>query len=422
MLSIDYIRQNKEKVLESAKNKGYDIKTSLLDEILKLEERRKNLIQETQKLNAEKNALAKQKPTEEAKQKGKKIKEDLKEKEAELRKVEGELSKKIYEIPNLAAPDVKVGKDESENEEVKKAGEPKKLDFKVKDHLALGKSLDIIDVESVAKISGSRFGYLKNEGALLEFAMVNLAFEVLTKKGFVPIVPPVLIRKEITDLLGYWHGGGSEDYYLVGEPGEEQNFYLVGTAEHSMVPMHKDEVFEKKNLPKRYVGFSTSFRREAGSYGKDVRGIFRVHQFDKVEMVSYTTPEEDVNEHKYLLSLEEKLFQLLGLPYRLMKMCTAELGFPTARKYDLEVWFPSEGRYRELTSVSTTTDFQARRLNVKYRDGDEKKFVHILNGTAFAVGRTLIAILENYQQKDGSVLIPEALQKYTGFKEIKPKS
>ncbi len=421
MLSIDYIRENKQKVIDSAKNKGYKIKSALIDGILKLGDQQKKLIQEIQVINEERNSLAKQKPTEEVKQKGKELKGKLKTKEEELRKIENDLNKNLFEIPNPPADDVKVGKDESANEEIKKVGEPQKFNFKVNDHIQLGQSLDLIDIEAAAKVSGSRFAYLKNEAVLLEFALVNLALEILTKEGFTPVVPPVLVKKEVTDLLGYWQGGGNEDYYWVHEPLEGQGLYLVGTAEHSLVPIHQGEIFGKKDLPKRYVGFSTSFRREAGSYGKDVRGIFRVHQFDKVEMISYVAPEDDQKEHEFLLSLEEKLFQALEVPYRIMKMCAGELGFPIAKKYDLEVWIPSQNKYRELTSVSTTTDFQSRRLNIKYRDNGQKKYVHILNGTAFAIGRTLITILENHQQADGSVKIPKALQKYTGFDVIKPK-
>ncbi|MEX2007163.1 MAG: serine--tRNA ligase, partial [Candidatus Levyibacteriota bacterium] len=226
---------------------------------------------------------------------------------------------------------------------------------------------------------------------------------------------PVLIKKETMQGLGYMENGGEEDMFRLAEDG----MILVGTAEQSIVPMHKDEVFQKKDLPKRYVGFSSSFRREAGSYGKDTRGILRVHQFDKVEMVSFVPAEEGDREHEYLLSLEEKLWKALRIPYQVVKMVTGDLGFPVARKYDLEAWIPSQSKYREVTSTSTTTDFQARRLNIKYQDGEDKKFVHILNGTAFAIGRTIVAILENYQQEDGSVLVPEVLQKYLGKSVIK---
>jgi seryl-tRNA synthetase len=234
--------------------------------------------------------------------------------------------------------------------------------------------------------------------------------KTLTKEGFIPVVPQALIKKETMLGLGYMENGGEEDMYHL----EKDDMYLIATAEHSIVPMHMGEVFSKKDLPKRYVAFSSAFRREAGSYGKDTRGILRLHQFDKIEMVSYVPKGEDDKEHEYLLFLEEKLFQMLEIPYQVVKMCTGDLGFPVARKFDIEAWMPGQNKYREVTSVSTVTDFQARRLNIKYQDGNEKHYVDILNGTAFAIGRTIIAILENYQKEDGSVEIPKVLQKLIG--------
>lgn len=272
--------------------------------------------------------------------------------------------------------------------------------------------MDLIDTERASKISGSRFAFLKNELVILEFAIVRFAMDRLMAEGFIPIVPPVILDKKAVIGLGYPEYETSESYKL---PDDQ---YLVGTAEHSIVPMHMDETFQAKDLPIRYVAFSTAFRREAGSYGKDTKGIFRVHQFDKVEMVSFVLPKDDDREHEYLVSLEEKMMQELGLPYRLIKMCTGDLGFPTARKYDIEAWIPSQQTYRETHSASTNTDFQSRRLNIKYQDGNEKGYVSILNATAFAIGRTIVTILENYQQKDGSVGIPKALQEYTGFTKI----
>ncbi len=424
MIDIKFIRENAEAVQKGAKNKGSDID---VNHILEIDNQSRKLSLSVQKLREERNVIAREKDIE----KGKRIKEEVDAKEKELKLKEDELRKLLLSIPNLPAKDVKEGKDESENEIVRTNGNPTKFTFSPKDHLELGEALDIIDVKRAAKVSGARFAYLKNEAVLLEFALAQLAFEVLTKEGFIPIVPPALIKQEITEGLGYWHAGGNEDYYLVqdfdvekGVESSKQNpLYLIGTSEHAIVPMHKDEVFNKRDLPKRYVGFSSAFRREAGSYGKDTRGIFRVHQFDKVEMVSFVSQEGDEKELEYLLSLEEKLFQMLEIPYHVVKMCTGDLGFPAAKKYDLEAWIPSQNRYREVTSVSTVTDFQARRLNIRYQDGSlsggEKKYVHILNGTAFAIGRTIVAILENYQQVDGSVLVPKVLQKYVGKSVIK---
>jgi len=316
----------------------------------------------------------------------------------------------LLTIPNPAKPDVKVGKDESENEVLKKIGEPTKFKFTPKDHLELGEALNIIDMQRAAKISGARFDFLINEAALLEFSLKQLAFDVLLKEGFTPVIPPVLIKKEIMDDLGYTQMGEEENIFSLDKDG----LYLIGTSEQSIVSMFKDEVLRKEDLPKRFVGFSTCFRREAGSYGKDMKGIFRVHQFDKVEMVSFVEEGQDDKEHEYLLSLEEKFFQMLEIPYQVVRICTGDLGFNAARKYDLEVWIPSQNKYREVTSTSTVTDFQSRRLNMRYQDGQNKKYLSVLNGTAFSMNRPIIAILENYQEKDGSVRIPEVLQKYMG--------
>ncbi len=339
----------------------------------------------------------------------------------DLIKIETNLRSKALEIPNIILPDVKEGKDETENQVIKTVGEVRHFNFPVRNHVEIGESLDLIDLKHARKISGSRFAYLKNEAALLEIALIKLAIDVLVKEGFSVVIPPTLIKKEITDLLGYWQHGGNEDYYFLYDPIEDQRLYLVGTAEHALIPMLKDETITTNSLPLRYVAFSSSFRREAGSYGKDTKGIFRVHQFDKVEMVSITMPEDSDREHEYLLSLQERLFQLLEIPYQVVKMCSGDLGLPAARKYDIEAWIPGEGKYREVTSTSTTTDFQSRRLNIKYKDREDVGYVHMLNGTAFAIGRTIIAILENFQEEDGTVKIPEVLQKYTGFAKISPK-
>ncbi|MBU4350703.1 serine--tRNA ligase, partial [Patescibacteria group bacterium] len=295
-----------------------------------------------------------------------------------------------------------------------KWGKLPEFDFEPKSHFELGESLDIIDTKRAGKVSGSRFGYLKNGMAKLELAMINFAVDFLSEQGFIPVIPPVMISLDSMKGMGYLEHGGEENMYIL----DKDNLVLVGTSEQSIGPMHKDETFEEKDLPKRYIGISTCFRREAGSYGKDTKGILRVHQFNKVEMFSFTKPEDSDKEHEYLLSLEEKLMQALELPYQVVKMCSGDLGMPAARKYDIEVWLPSENRYRETHSTSTCTDFQARRLNIRFKRKDGKsEFVHMLNGTAFSE-RPILAILENYQQKDGSVLIPKVLQKYTGFEKI----
>lgn len=409
MIDIKLLRENPEIVKRAAENKGYDVDVK---HVLEIDKKHRELLLVVQQLREERNNVARKKDIE----KGKALKEKLEKEEKALRAVEEEFNEWLLKIPNIPKDDVKVGKDESENEVIKNYGTPKKFTFPTKDHLELGELLDIIDVKRAAKVSGTRFDYLKGEAVLLEFALVQLAFDLLIKERFIPIVPPVLVKTEIMKGLGYMEHGADEDIFHI----EKDDLVLVGTAEHSIVAMHSQELFNKDQLPRRYVGFSSAFRREAGSYGKDTRGIFRVHQFDKVEMVSFVTEEQDDAEHEYLLSLEGKLFQLLEIPYQVVKMCTGDLGFPAARKYDLEAWIPSQNKYREVTSVSTVTDFQSRRLNIKYQDGSEKKFVHILNGTAFSTNRPIIAILENYQQEDGTILIPKILQKYINKSVIKP--
>lgn len=378
------------------------------------------------------------------------LKNDIQKKNAEvISKVEDAYSTALT-IPNVLMQDVPIG-NETRNRILRAEGNKPQFDFTPRDHVEIGELLDIIDIERATKVSGTRFGYLKNEGVLLEFALVQLAMKNLVSKSFTPIIPPALIKQEITQGLGYWQGEGNENYYLVSdfelegpEKGQPLPLYLVGTGEHSVVPMHKDEVINEKDLPKKYVAFSPCFRREAGSYGKDVRGILRVHQFDKVEMVAFVRPGDDEMERRKLLELSEGLMQALELPYQVVQLASGDLGFPSAETIDIETWIPSQSQYRETHSISTTTDFQARRLNIRYEDIEKasarsttkpeksreevaevltpvRKYVHILNGTAFAIGRTIIAILENFQEEDGSVKIPEVLQKYTGFSEIKPR-
>jgi seryl-tRNA synthetase len=416
MIDINLIRDNPKLIQKSAKDKNVDVN---IEHILEIDKKYKELLIAVQKLREERNILTasmKGKPTPQQIEKGKILKEKLEKEEGAQKEIWEELKIELLKIPNPAKTDVKVGESDTNNDVVRKVGAPPKFNFKPKDHLEIGEKLDIIDVQRASKISGARFYFLKNEGALLEFALRQLAFEILLKEGFAPVIPPVLIKKEVMKGLGYMEKGGDEDMYIF----EKDDLVLVGTAEQSIVSMHKDEVFNEKDLPKRYVGFSTCFRREAGSYGKDTRGILRAHQFDKIEMVSYVKQGEDDKEHEYLLSLEEKLLQALEIPYQVVKMCTGDLGFPAARKYDLEAWVPSENKYREVTSTSTTTDFQSRRLNIKYKNGNTTEFVNILNGTAFST-RPIVAILENFQQEDGSVLIPKILQKYLNKEKITPK-
>lgn len=418
MIDIRLLRENPDYFKKAADAKHVAVN---IDHILEIDAKQRELARTVQTLREERNILTSAmkggKPTPEQIEKGKSLKERLEKEEHALAAVEEELKTELYKIPNPVKPDVKIGKDESENEVIKTVGTPKKFDFTPRDHEELGKILNIIDTQTAAEISGARFTYLKNEGALLEFALKQLAFEVLLQEGFTPIIPPVLVRKSIMDDLGYTAMGEDENIYAIAQ----DELYLVGTSEQSIVPMFKDKVLQKEKLPKRFVGFSTCFRREAGSYGKDTKGIFRVHQFDKVEMVSFVEEGKDDGEHDYLLSLEEKFFQLLDIPYQVLRICSGDLGFNAARKYDIEAWIPSQGKYREVTSTSTVTDFQSRRLNMRYQDGEEKRYLQVLNGTAYSMNRPIVAILENYQQEDGSVIIPEVLRKYIGKDIITPR-
>lgn len=410
MIDINRIRDHPEEIKKAVVAKN--VEPALVDQVLEFDQKRRVLLQEIENLRARRNEIAKLARGES--KEGKNIKEELKIKEPELTKIEACLDQILQQIPNPPAPDVKIGKDESENEVLRQWGKPKEFDFKPRDHLELGEKLDLIDVERAGKVSGSRFAYLKGDAVLLEFALVHFALDNLIQAGFTPVLPPVLIKKEMMAGMGYLEHGGEEDMYKL----EKDALILVGTSEQSLGPLHAGEILENEKLPLRYAGFSTCFRREAGSWGQDTRGILRVHQFDKVEMFSLAHPKESDEEHEYLLSLEEKFFQRLEIPYRVVKMCSGDLGAPAARKYDLEAWLPGQDRFREVTSASNTTDFQARRLNIKYRESGKIEYVHLLNGTAFAIGRTLIAILENYQNADGSVVIPKVLREYVGKKII----
>ncbi|MDD5145289.1 MAG: serine--tRNA ligase [Candidatus Pacebacteria bacterium] len=422
MLDIKYIRENLQVVKEGAKNKGVDID---IGRLLEVDKKRREVLQALEDMRAQKNKASKEIPQmKDEKERGKII---LKMRELdinsdrlnqELKSSEEEFNSLMAKIPNIPLEGVPVGKDDSENVVLKEVGERTKFDFTPKNYLDIAEKLDIIDVDRAAKISGTRFGFLKGEAALLEVALINLVFENLIKEGFIPIIPPVMLKPEMAWGMGYLEQTNSEEAYHL----EADNLYLTATAEQSLGTMHSGEIFDEKDLPRRYLGFSTCFRREAGAYGKDTKGIFRVHQFDKIEMFSYCKPEHSLNEHEFLLEREEKLMQALEIPYHVLKICTGDLGTPAAAKYDIEAWIPSENRYRETHSTSNCTDFQARRLNIRYKDKTGKlNFVHTLNGTAFAIGRILISIIENYQQKDGSIKIPKALQQYFNLKMIKNK-
>jgi len=424
MLDPQYIRENVDSVKKGLTDKQKE--PSLVDTFLQLDAQRKELLLVVENLRGDKNKAAKAKDIE----LGKKTKEELSLKEPELTALEAKWKESLWAIPNIAAPDVKVGKDENENQVVRTWGELPKFDFYPKDHIALGEALDIIDVEKASKISGARFSYLKADAALLEFALVQFAFSVLVSeetlsqiakkagldvstKPFIPVVPPVMIQPEVFDRMGRMRP--TEERYHI----DSDDVYLVGSAEHTLGPLHLDELLPEKLFPVRYVGFSTSFRREAGSYGKDTRGILRVHQFDKVEIESFTLPENGESEQQFIVAIQEYLMQALELPYQVVEICTGDMGPTDYRQFDIETWMPSQGKYRETHTSDYNTDYQSRRLNTRVRrTSDENQFVHMNDATVFAIGRTLIAILENYQQKDGTIKIPTVLQKWLGKETI----
>ncbi|MCX6721041.1 MAG: serine--tRNA ligase [Candidatus Staskawiczbacteria bacterium] len=419
MLDINFIRENAEVVKNACKNKNANVD---VDRVLELDKKKRELMTEMEMLKAEQNKISRGGAENQAIfAQAKEIKEKIKAMDPELKSVELELKDLMAALPNIPFDDVPVGKDDSGNVIVRHVGhKPIFLFSKPKDYMELAENLDLIDTERAGKVAGSRFGYLKGALPLLEFALINLVMDTVKKEGFVPVIPPVMLKEEMARGTGYFEATDEKEAYFL----PEDKMYLAGTSEQPMIAMHADEILDEKKLPLRYVAFSTCFRREAGSYGKDTKGILRVHQFDKLEMVIFSKPEDSKKEHELLLSIEEKLMKALKLPYQVVNICTGDLGRPAAKKYDIETWLPSENKYRETHSTSNCTDFQARRLNIRYRDKTNKlNFVHTLNGTAFAIGRILIMIMENCQDPkgapDGSIKVPKVLQKYCGLKVIK---
>ena len=341
------------------------------------------------------------------------LSERYKAKVAEADDLDARFMEQWVTVPNLADDTAADGFEEDDSIEITRWGEPPVFDFETKDHVDLGVALGIIDIERATKISGSRFGMIKGKLALLEMAMTRWSLDVLADQGFTPVVPPVLVREQALFGTGFFPADRDQVYSV-----QEDDLYLVGTSEVPLAAMHGDEILPADELPLRYAGFSTCFRVEAGTYGKDTRGMFRVHQFNKVEMFSFVDPDHSLEEHEFLLSREEELVRALEIPYRIVNVAAGDLGASAAKKYDIEAWFPGQERYREITSTSNTTDYQSRRLKVRFKDADGKnRLVHTLNGTA-VTGRALIALVENHQQADGSIRIPEALHPYTGFDVI----
>ncbi|OGK13698.1 serine--tRNA ligase [Candidatus Roizmanbacteria bacterium RIFCSPLOWO2_01_FULL_38_12] len=417
MLDINYIRKNPDKVKEAAKNKNREVD---IDKILELDTKRIEHIQKSQKLREERNAFSKGKPDEKTISRGKEIKSDLQKIEGELRKIEEGLNNLLLYVPNVPLDEVPVGKDATGNKELKKWGELPKFNFKIKDHITLGMELDIFDLERGSKVSGFRGYFLKNEGAILQVALLFYVLQKLTNKGYTPFIAPSIIKQFTLVGSGHFPWGSEQDVYKL----NDDDMYLAGTAEIPITAYHAGEILQENDLPKRFVGFSPCFRKEAGAYGKDTKGLYRLHEFWKIEQVILA--KNDLDEarkiHEELENNAEEILQELKLPHRQLLMCTGDMGEPQLKKYDIETWMPSRNAYGETMSNSIMGDFQARRLNIRYKTKEGKaEFVYTFNNTAVASPRILIAILENYQQEDGSVKIPNVLQKYTGFEEIKHK-
>jgi seryl-tRNA synthetase len=348
---------------------------------------------------------------------GKRLKDEIAALEADSTRIEKELAEAAARIPNMAHPEAPVGKEDKDNLEVKQVGKPTNFNFEPKDHVQLGQDLDIIDFDTATKVSGTKFYYLKNEGVFLELGLVRYALDILAKKGFTPFITPDVAKEEILEGIGFNPRGAESNIYTI----EGEGSCLVGTAEITLGGYHAGDILPKESLPIRMAGLSHCFRREAGSAGQFSKGLYRVHQFTKLEMFVYCLPEDSDRIHEELRAVEEEIFSGLGIPFRVVDTCTGDLGAPAYRKWDLEAWMPGRngGEWGEVTSTSNCTDYQSRRLNVKYRDDDGKnKFVHLLNGTAIAISRGIIAVLENFQQADGSVRIPPALVPYVGFEVI----
>jgi seryl-tRNA synthetase len=408
--------------------------------LIELNKKRVDVLQQVEKLNAQKNQLnekmkqASEQEREKIIEDGKEVKNKLSQKEPKAKKMEKEFWAAMNKLPNVLSDDVPTGKDDTENIVARKVGEPTKFDFEPKDHVDLGEALGIIDVKTAAKVSGSRFNYIKGGAALLQFAIIQFVFETITDekiigrlakkvgnpsdKPFVPVVPPVIVKSKIMKKMDRFDP--IEDRYYL----EEDDSLLVGSAEHSLGPIFMNKVIDEKDLPMRFIGYSTAFRREAGTYGKDTRGILRCHQFDKLEMESFTTADNGLVEQDLIVAIQEYLVGELKIPYQVVKICTGDIGKPDFRQIDIECWIPGQGKYRETHTSDYMTDFQARRLSTKVKRTDGKtELVHMNDATAFAIGRILIAIIENYQQADGSIMVPEVLQKYMprGMTKIEKK-
>src|ERR687897_1867447 len=421
MLDLRYVRENPEAVVENCRNRGVEADVDL---VVGLADRRSELIQELNEFKQQQNQLAKSVGEERDPGRrqnliaeSRRIKEVIPEREVELQVVEGRLREEMLKIPNMTHPDSPIGKDDTENVELRRVGEIPTFDFEPKDHVELGEALGIIDFEAGTKVAGSKFYFLRRDAVLLELGLVRYALDMLIEHGYEPAITPDLARDEALIGTGFMPRGPETQIYSV----ENSDLSLIATAEIPLAGSLAGEIVQDKELPIRLAGLSHCFRTEAGSHGRASRGLYRVHQFTKVEMFGFTTPEQSDAMHEEMLGIEEEIFQGLGLPYRVVDICTGDLGGAAYRKYDLEAWMPGRDAYGEITSTSNTTDYQARRLAIRYRpDGGRPRLLHTLNGTALAISRALIALLEVYQQEDGSIRLPETLVPYVGKKAIEP--
>ncbi len=422
MIDIKELKTRHDEIAKNIKDRYMNVD---LDAIIKDQDERLELLLEVENLRSKRNETAqkmKQKLDNETRSKliseGKAIKEELMVKEAELSELETKFQDEIRTIPNYASPLAPIGKEDKDSLAIKFVGEPTKFSFKAKDHVQLGEELDILDFDKGAKVSGQKFYYIKNQAVIVQMALERYAMDIVLKHGFTPFITPDVAKEEILNGIGFNPRGAESNIYTV----EGTDTCLVGTAEITLGGYYKDTIFNKSDLPIRMTGLSHCFRREAGGAGQYSKGLYRVHQFSKLEMFIYCLPEDSERFHQEILSIEEEIFTGLGLPYRIVDTATGDLGAPAYRKFDIEAWMPGRGdngEYGEVTSTSNCTDYQARNLNIRYRDDDGKiKFVHMLNGTAVALSRTMVALIENYQNEDGSITIPEKLRPYTNFDKI----
>ncbi|MDD2482758.1 MAG: serine--tRNA ligase [Candidatus Shapirobacteria bacterium] len=420
MIDINLLRQQPDLIKTALANRQKD--PTLADKVLDFDKSRREILSQVEDLRSQQNAISREikgKPTEDQLSKASTLKEKLKTLEVNLKEVEDKQNSVLEEIPNIPSDDTPIGKDDTENQVYKTVGEIPKFDFQPLDHADLGEKLDIIDVKKAAQISGSRFGYFKGQGAILEMAVMHYAFNKLAQKDFIGMIPPTMIKSSTE-----WKCGYASNKNLMGAyySSPEDDLIFISSSEHSVVPYHMDEILDAKSFPIKYVNYSPCFRREAGTYGKDMKGMLRVHFFNKVEMNVFTLPDYKISDVMCLemLANEEELMQELELPYQIVKACTGDLPQPNRRMYDINTWFPGQNAYRETQSCSNCGDYQARRLNTKVKIDGKNELVHILNAT-LVTDRAVLAIIENHQQADGSIKIPKVLIPFTHFEVIKPK-